>query len=72
MPVVLAMTMCVCVYAGVDESMVVTLKFSRSRLAVFTCSVAVDLPNDALIVGTKGTVKVPSQHIHTEHIWNIP
>ncbi|XP_062328012.1 trans-1,2-dihydrobenzene-1,2-diol dehydrogenase [Osmerus eperlanus] len=53
----------VCLDTGVDESIVVTLKFSRSRLAVFTCSVAVDLPNDALIVGTKGTVKVPA------HMW---
>lgn len=45
---------------GVDEGMVVTLKFSRNRMAVFTCSVAVELPNNAVIVGTKGTIRVGS------------
>ncbi|KAL1007202.1 hypothetical protein UPYG_G00083390 [Umbra pygmaea] len=49
--------------ACVDECMVVTLKFSRNRMAVFTCSVAVDFPNDAVIVGTNGTIRVP------EHMW---
>lgn len=45
---------------GVDEGMVVTLKFSRNRMAVFTCSIAVELPNDAVIIGTKGTIRVGS------------
>jgi hypothetical protein len=40
--------------------MVVTLKFSRNRMAVFTCSIAVELPNDAVIIGTKGTIRVGS------------
>ncbi|XP_068170114.1 trans-1,2-dihydrobenzene-1,2-diol dehydrogenase [Antennarius striatus] len=48
---------------GVDETVVVTLKFSNNRLAVFTCSLHVNLPNDAVIMATKGTVRVP------EHMW---
>ncbi|KAM6980431.1 trans-1,2-dihydrobenzene-1,2-diol dehydrogenase [Aplochiton taeniatus] len=53
----------VCLNTGVDESMVVSLKFSRGRMATFTCSLAVELPNDAIIAGTKGTIRVPS------HMW---
>ncbi|XP_043092157.1 trans-1,2-dihydrobenzene-1,2-diol dehydrogenase isoform X2 [Puntigrus tetrazona] len=48
---------------GVDEAMVVTLKFSGQRLAVCSCSIAAELPNEALIVGTQGTIKVPA------HMW---
>ncbi|KAM4603079.1 trans-1,2-dihydrobenzene-1,2-diol dehydrogenase [Polymixia lowei] len=54
----------VCLDTGVDEGMVVTLKFSRNRMAVFTCSIAVELPNDAVISGTKGTIRVPA------HMWS--
>ncbi|XP_056134267.1 trans-1,2-dihydrobenzene-1,2-diol dehydrogenase [Lampris incognitus] len=54
----------VCLDTGVDEAMVVTLKFSRGRMAVFTCSMAVQLPNDAVITGTKGTIRVPA------HMWS--
>lgn len=54
----------VCLDTGVDESMVVTLKFSRERLAVCTCTVAVDLPNEAVILGTEGTIRVPA------HMWS--
>ncbi|XP_017279074.1 trans-1,2-dihydrobenzene-1,2-diol dehydrogenase [Kryptolebias marmoratus] len=50
----------VCRETGVDETVVVTLKFSKNRLAVLTCSSGVQLPNDALIAGTKGTIHVPS------------
>lgn len=46
------------VTVGVDETVVVTLKFSKNRMALFTCSSAVQLPNDAIIVGTKGTIRV--------------
>ncbi|CAJ1049077.1 Hypothetical predicted protein [Xyrichtys novacula] len=53
----------VCLDTGVDETVVVTLKFSRNRMAVFTCSYSVQLRNEALIVGTKGTIRVP------EHMW---
>uniref|UniRef100_A0A3Q3KT83 Trans-1,2-dihydrobenzene-1,2-diol dehydrogenase n=1 Tax=Mastacembelus armatus TaxID=205130 RepID=A0A3Q3KT83_9TELE len=52
-----------CLETGVDETVVVTLKFSNNRLAVFTCSLRVQLPNDAIIVGTKGIIKIPA------HMW---
>ncbi|XP_027136829.1 trans-1,2-dihydrobenzene-1,2-diol dehydrogenase isoform X1 [Larimichthys crocea] len=53
----------VCLETGVDETVVVTLKFSKNRMAVFTCSMGVQLSNDAIIVGTKGTIRIP------EHMW---
>lgn len=43
---------------GVDETVIVTLKFSEKRMAVFTYSSSIQLPNDAIIVGTKGTIQV--------------
>ncbi|TRY90176.1 hypothetical protein DNTS_033360, partial [Danionella cerebrum] len=48
---------------GVDEAIVVTLRFSGQRLAVCTCTISAELPNEALIVGTSGTIKVPA------HLW---
>ncbi|KAG7332979.1 hypothetical protein KOW79_003114 [Hemibagrus wyckioides] len=54
----------VCLDTGVDESMVVTLKFSRGRLAVCTCTIAMDLPKEAVVLGTKGTIRVPA------HMWS--
>uniref|UniRef100_UPI0037E7FF7F trans-1,2-dihydrobenzene-1,2-diol dehydrogenase n=1 Tax=Semicossyphus pulcher TaxID=241346 RepID=UPI0037E7FF7F len=53
----------VCQETGVDETVVVTLKFSRNRMAVFTGSAGMLLPNDAIIVGTKGTIRIPA------HMW---
>lgn len=44
--------------SGVDESMVVVLKFSQNRMAWCAFSIAVALPNDAIITGTKGSIKV--------------
>ncbi|MBN3308921.1 DHDH dehydrogenase, partial [Amia calva] len=54
----------VCLDTGVDEAMTVVLKYSKNRLAICTCSIAVLLPNDATIVGTKGIIKIP------EHMWS--
>uniref|UniRef100_A0A3B3C9E1 Trans-1,2-dihydrobenzene-1,2-diol dehydrogenase n=1 Tax=Oryzias melastigma TaxID=30732 RepID=A0A3B3C9E1_ORYME len=51
----------VCLETGVDETVVVTLKFSKNRLATFTYSSRVALPNDAIIVGTKGTIHIPEK-----------
>lgn len=48
---------------GVDQSVAVTLKYSKNRMAVFTCSMVVKLENDAVISGTKGFIKVPA------HMW---
>ncbi|XP_037609765.1 trans-1,2-dihydrobenzene-1,2-diol dehydrogenase-like [Sebastes umbrosus] len=44
--------------SGVDESVVVVMKFSRNRMALCVCSIAARLPNDAVISGTKGSIKV--------------
>ncbi|XP_023188777.1 trans-1,2-dihydrobenzene-1,2-diol dehydrogenase-like isoform X1 [Xiphophorus maculatus] len=51
----------VCLDTGVDETVVVTLKFSEKRMAVFTYSSSIQLPNDAIIVGTKGTIQIPAR-----------
>ncbi|KAM9410640.1 dihydrodiol dehydrogenase, tandem duplicate 1 [Pholidichthys leucotaenia] len=44
--------------SGVDESVVVAMKFSRSRMALCVFSIASRLPNDAVIAGTKGCIQV--------------
>uniref|UniRef100_A0A673BWJ0 Trans-1,2-dihydrobenzene-1,2-diol dehydrogenase n=1 Tax=Sphaeramia orbicularis TaxID=375764 RepID=A0A673BWJ0_9TELE len=44
--------------SGVDESVVVTMKFSGNRMAFCAFSIAARLPNDAVIAGTKGSIKV--------------
>ncbi|XP_059213831.1 trans-1,2-dihydrobenzene-1,2-diol dehydrogenase-like [Centropristis striata] len=44
--------------SGVDESVAVVMKFSRNRMAFCAFSIAVRLPNDAVISGTKGSIKV--------------
>ncbi|XP_070761072.1 trans-1,2-dihydrobenzene-1,2-diol dehydrogenase-like [Enoplosus armatus] len=44
--------------SGVDESVVVVMKFSRNRMAFCAFSIAAQLPNDAVISGTKGSIKV--------------
>lgn len=41
-----------------DDTEVVTLKFSNNRMAVFTSSSDIELLNDAVIVGTKGAIRV--------------
>uniref|UniRef100_A0A671VNL1 Trans-1,2-dihydrobenzene-1,2-diol dehydrogenase n=1 Tax=Sparus aurata TaxID=8175 RepID=A0A671VNL1_SPAAU len=52
-----------CLETGVDDTEVVTLKFSNNRMAVFTSSSDIELLNDAVIVGTKGAIRIP------EHMW---
>ncbi|XP_033845475.1 dihydrodiol dehydrogenase, tandem duplicate 1 [Periophthalmus magnuspinnatus] len=44
--------------SGVDESVVVALKFSRNRMAFCAFSISAHLPNDAVICGTEGSIKV--------------
>ncbi|XP_051794705.1 trans-1,2-dihydrobenzene-1,2-diol dehydrogenase-like [Acanthochromis polyacanthus] len=53
----------VCRETGVDETVVVALKYSDNRLAVLTSSLAMTLPNSAIIVGTKGSIQIP------DHVW---
>lgn len=43
---------------GADETVAATLKFSNNRMAVLTWSSALKLRNEAIIVGTKGTIRV--------------
>lgn len=45
-------------FPGVDETLVVTLKYSNNRMAVFTSSSGLQLHNDAIVVGTKGLIRV--------------
>ncbi|CDQ67067.1 trans-1,2-dihydrobenzene-1,2-diol dehydrogenase [Oncorhynchus mykiss] len=52
-----------CIDTGVDGTVVLVLKFSGNRMAVCTCSITMMLTNDAVITGTKGTIKVPN------HMW---
>lgn len=42
------------------------LKFSGNRLAVCTCSISTKLVSDAVIVGTKGTIKVRGTLLYEE------
>ncbi|KAM9860935.1 trans-1,2-dihydrobenzene-1,2-diol dehydrogenase-like [Aulostomus maculatus] len=44
--------------SGVDESVAVVMKFSRKGMAICTFSIAARLPNDAVISGTKGSIRV--------------
>lgn len=63
------------VVTGVDETVVVSFKFSKNRMAVLTCSACVQLPNEAIIVSTKGTIKVGhySQATYSKYnsVWNV-
>ncbi|TWW67463.1 trans-1,2-dihydrobenzene-1,2-diol dehydrogenase [Takifugu flavidus] len=52
-----------CYETGADETTVVTLKFSNNRMAVLTFSSALKLTNEAIVVGTKGVIRIP------EHMW---
>ncbi|XP_005727725.2 trans-1,2-dihydrobenzene-1,2-diol dehydrogenase [Pundamilia nyererei] len=58
------------VETGVDETVVAILKYSKNRMAVITCSSGVKLPNDAIIMGTKGTVRVPAMWCPTSLVVN--
>ena len=48
------------VFPGVDEFASITLKYSGQRVAQLSCSIGVDLINDAVVYGTKGKMKLPS------------
>ncbi|XP_029953543.1 trans-1,2-dihydrobenzene-1,2-diol dehydrogenase [Salarias fasciatus] len=45
---------------GVDETVIVTMKFSQGRMASLICSSGLAMPSEALIVGTKGSIRIPS------------
>lgn len=44
-----------------DETVVVVMKFSRNRMAVCAFSIGARFSNDAVISGTKGSLKVGLQ-----------
>ncbi|XP_053546756.1 trans-1,2-dihydrobenzene-1,2-diol dehydrogenase [Bombina bombina] len=45
---------------GVDETVTIILQYSKKRQAILTCTTATDLPNRALICGSKGMIQIPS------------
>lgn len=45
---------------GVDESMSATLIYKNGRTATIATHCQVDLPNEAIIMGTKGMIKIPT------------
>ncbi|KAL5497634.1 hypothetical protein EMCRGX_G014143, partial [Ephydatia muelleri] len=44
---------------GVDEFAAITLKYSGERVAQLTSTVGLNLKMDAVVVGTKGTLRLP-------------
>lgn len=48
---------------GVDEVMIVVLKFSQNRIGLCMFSIGVPLPNDATVSGTKGTIRVRLKYL---------
>uniref|UniRef100_A0A0C9QG12 Trans-1,2-dihydrobenzene-1,2-diol dehydrogenase n=1 Tax=Fopius arisanus TaxID=64838 RepID=A0A0C9QG12_9HYME len=43
----------------VDQSMSATMLYSNNRTATIMSHALIDLPNEAYIIGTKGTIKIP-------------
>lgn len=43
---------------GTDSAASVILKYPEGKTTVFSTSAIVDLPNEALVIGTKGILKV--------------
>jgi predicted dehydrogenase len=46
---------------GVDEQAAVLLKHPGGRISVITCAICTDLPEDARIIGTDGTIILPER-----------
>ena len=44
---------------GVDRVTAITLKYKGGRMAQLSCGIGYDSPREAMIVGQKGTIKVP-------------
>ena len=45
---------------GVDEVATITLKYPGHRVAQLMCSIAFDTPKEAVVLGTKGSLKLHS------------
>nr|XP_048689447.1 trans-1,2-dihydrobenzene-1,2-diol dehydrogenase-like [Caretta caretta] len=46
--------------SGVDETTSVILKYAGKRQAVVSCTMSVELPNQAWVCGTKGSIELPA------------
>lgn len=46
---------------GVVETVTVVLQYPGKRQAVITCTMVTEMPNQAVISGTKGMIQIPSQ-----------
>ncbi|XP_034647680.1 trans-1,2-dihydrobenzene-1,2-diol dehydrogenase [Trachemys scripta elegans] len=46
--------------SGVDETTSVILNYAGKRQAVLSCTMRIELPNEARICGTKGSIEVPA------------
>lgn len=55
---------------GVDGTTGALISYPGGKLASVTCSAEVEMPNEAIIVGTKGTLKVPNFWCPTQVIAN--
>lgn len=53
---------------GVDEIISASLVYSKGRVASISASLKVDLPSEAHIIGTKGTIKIPCPVWCPEHL----
>ncbi|XP_072281695.1 trans-1,2-dihydrobenzene-1,2-diol dehydrogenase-like [Pyxicephalus adspersus] len=45
---------------GVDETVTIILQYSGKRQAILTCTLVTQMPNQAVICGTKGMIQIPS------------
>lgn len=45
---------------GVDVSMTAILKYENNRSATISSSSVAQYPNEAIVIGTKGTIKIPN------------
>ncbi|KAM4650883.1 trans-1,2-dihydrobenzene-1,2-diol dehydrogenase-like isoform 1-T1 [Discoglossus pictus] len=45
---------------GVDETVTIILQYPEKRQAILTCTIMANLPNQAVISGSKGIIQIPS------------
>lgn len=48
----------------VDDSVTAVLKYPNGKIAVCSLSCRAQFPNEAIIVGTKGTIRVRSDYLY--------
>eukprot|EP00057_Strongylocentrotus_purpuratus_P003220 XP_003726199.2 PREDICTED: trans-1,2-dihydrobenzene-1,2-diol dehydrogenase-like [Strongylocentrotus purpuratus] len=58
---------------GVDESYTTVMKFPNNAIATLSSSFKVQYPNDAVIIGTKGHLRIPAHFwAPTDLVWTSP